>query len=148
MLTSQEIEIIRTDWRAVEGIAMQAATLFYDRLFELDPTLRRLFKADLSDQKKKLLQMLGAAIARLDDLPGLVPAVQSLGQRHAGYGVLPAHYATVGAALLWTLHAGLGVTFNEQHESAWAKLYGVLSETMQASAAEARMVESVSVTLT
>jgi hemoglobin-like flavoprotein len=137
MLTRAEIETVQEDWRRVIPIAPTAATLFYARLFELDPGLRPLFKPDLTEQKKKLLQMLGAAIHGLDDLGTLVPAVQSLGVRHAGYGVKSEHYATVGSALLWTLRQGIGETFDAHHESAWAKVYGVLAETMQAASAVA-----------
>jgi hemoglobin-like flavoprotein len=35
-------------------------------------------------------------------LDQIVPAVQALGRRHAGYGVREPHYATVGEALLWS----------------------------------------------
>jgi hemoglobin-like flavoprotein len=137
MLTRDEVKMVQEDWRLVVPIGPTAATLFYDRLFELDPKLRPLFKQDLSEQKNKLLQMLAAAIRGLDDLAALVPVVQALGVRHKGYGVKPAHYATVGSALLWTLKQGLGETFDASHESAWAKVYGVLADTMQAASAAA-----------
>jgi hemoglobin-like flavoprotein len=135
MLTEEEIRTVQADWKRVVPIAPTAATLFYDRLFGLDPGLRRLFPPDLTEQKGKLLRMLGTAVAGLSNLGALVPAVQDLGRRHAGYGVLPAHYATVGSALLWTLRTGLGADFDAAHEAAWAKVYGVLADTMQAAAA-------------
>ena len=135
MLTAHEIETVQSDWTKVLPIAATAADLFYDRLFELDPSVRPLFKADLTDQKNKLLQMLGAAVGGLSDLPKLVPLIQQLGKRHAGYGVKSEQYETVGRALLWTLRQGLGDAFDAQHEAAWAKVYGVLAETMQGAAA-------------
>ncbi len=137
MLTRDEVKMVQEDWRLVVPIGPTAATLFYDRLFEIDPKLRPLFKPDLSEQKNKLLQMLAAAIGGLDDLAALVPVVQALGVRHKGYGVKSEHYATVGSALLWTLKQGLGETFDASHESAWAKVYGVLADTMQAASAAA-----------
>jgi hemoglobin-like flavoprotein len=135
MLSKESVQTVQGDWRAVLPIATTAASLFYDRLFELDPALRGLFKSDLGEQKKKLMQMLGAAVAGLDDLPALVPNVQALGKRHAGYGVKPEHYQTVGAALLWTLRKGLGDRFDASHEAAWAEVYQVLARTMQDAAA-------------
>jgi hemoglobin-like flavoprotein len=135
MLTQEEIQTVQADWQRVVPIASTAATLFYARLFELDPALRPLFPADLTDQKGKLLRMLGTAVAGLTNLGALVPAVQDLGRRHAGYGVLPAHYATVGSALLSTLKKGIGADFDAAHEAAWTKVYGVLAETMQTAAA-------------
>jgi hemoglobin-like flavoprotein len=134
MLTAQEISTVQADWDRVLPIATTAATLFYGRLFELDPSLKALFKSDLDEQKKKLMQVIGVAVRSLNDLPALVPTVQALGKRHTGYGVLPAHYDTVGAALLWTLKQGLGEGFDASHEAAWGKVYGVLSQTMIAAA--------------
>jgi hemoglobin-like flavoprotein len=131
MLTKEEIHTVQSDWKGVTPIAGTAATLFYDRLFELDPTVRGLFKPDLSEQKKKLMQMIGAAVKGLDDLPSLIPVVQALGRRHVEYGVKTGHYATVGSALLWTLKKGLGASFDAAHEAAWSKVYGILARTMQ-----------------
>ena len=130
MLTQLEIETVQGDWRKVVPIAATAATLFYDRLFELDPSLRSLFSSDLGEQKKKLLQTLGVAVTGLTDLTSLEPILRALGKRHLGYGVKPEHYGTVGTALLWTLRKGLGEAFDAQHEAAWTKVYEILSKTM------------------
>jgi hemoglobin-like flavoprotein len=136
MLSKAEIEMVQSDWMKVLPIADTAATLFYDKLFSLDPTLRSLFKPDLTEQKVKLMKMIGAAVNGLNDLGSLVPVVQALGRRHVGYNVKPQHYSTVGAALLWTLKQGLGAGFDGEHESSWANVYGVLSKTMIAAAEE------------
>jgi hemoglobin-like flavoprotein len=130
MLTQEEIATVQGDWANVRPIASKAATLFYDRLFELDPSLRSLFRPDLGEQKKKLVLMLSAAVAGLDDLPKLVPVVEDLGRRHVGYGVVPEQYATVASALLWTLKQGLGAAFDDAHVAAWTKVYGLLAQTM------------------
>jgi hemoglobin-like flavoprotein len=130
MLTQREVELVQGDWEKVVPIAETAATLFYDKLFALDPSVKPMFPADLSEQKKKLMQTIGVAVKGLGDLGALVPAVQALGRRHAGYGVKAQHYDTVGAALLWTLKTGLGDGFDSEHEGAWGKVYGVLAQTM------------------
>lgn len=130
MLSKLEIGLVQADWAAVTPIADTAASLFYDRLFELDPALKPLFKSDLGEQKRKLMSTIGLAVNGLTNLDALVPVVQALGQRHVGYGVKPKDYDTVGAALLWTLKKGLGDGFDSAHESAWAKVYGVLASTM------------------
>jgi nitric oxide dioxygenase len=105
-------------------------------LFVISPKLRELFPADLSQQKRKLMQMIAAAVAGLTNLDKLVPAVKALGARHAGYGVTVADYAVVGEALLWTLEQGLGEEFKPEVRSAWANVYDLLAATMQAGAAE------------
>ena len=96
----------------------------------------------MTEQKRKLMAMIGAAVGGLGDLAKLVPAVKALGARHAGYGVTTAHYAIVGEALLWTLERGLGDKFTPDVKSAWTKVYGVLAATMQAGAAEAATLQA------
>ena len=55
----RQVELIQASWTAVEPIADTAAVLFYDRLFELDPALRRLFaRTDMAQQRKILMQTL------------------------------------------------------------------------------------------
>ena len=106
-------------------IKAAAADLFYGRLFELDPSLKPLFKGDIKEQGAKLMAMIATAVAGLDRLDSIVPAVQALGKRHAGYGVEAAHYDTVGSALLWTLEQGLGSAFTPDVKGAWTSLAGI-----------------------
>jgi len=130
-MTPSQVELIRTSWTAVEPIQDVAATLFYDRLFELDPSLRRLFRrTDMAQQKKILMQTLTVVVKSLDRLDQLVPAVEALGRRHAGYGVRESHYDTVGEALLWTLGQGLGDGFTPELRGAWAEAYTTLASVM------------------
>jgi hemoglobin-like flavoprotein len=130
-MNPEQIRHIQTSWAAVLPIAGAASDLFYDRLFELDPSLRRLFPADLTAQKQKLMEMLDHVVKGIEDLPALLPAVRQLGARHRGYGVKAQHYDTVGSALLWTLQKGLGELFTAQVEDAWKTAYGAIAQTMQ-----------------
>jgi hemoglobin-like flavoprotein len=131
-----DIDLIRSSWSGVEPIADTAAGLFYGRLFELDPAIERLFRrTDMAAQRKILMQTLTVVVKSLDKLDQLVPAVQALGRRHAGYGVRESHYATVGEALLWTLEQGLGEAFTPPTRDAWATAYGVLASVMIEAAA-------------
>jgi hemoglobin-like flavoprotein len=129
-VTPHQIELVQTSFAKVVPIAATAADLFYGRLFEIAPQVRRMFPNDLSEQKKKLMAMLGTVVAGLNRVDTLLPAVRALGRRHAGYGVTVEHYAPVGAALLWTLEKGLGEAFTAEVREAWAAAYGVLSQTM------------------
>ncbi len=130
-MTPTDIDRIRASWAAVEPIADAAAGLFYGRLFELDPAIERLFRrTDMPAQRKVLMQTLTVVVKSLDKLEQIVPAVQALGRRHAGYGVREEHYATVGAALLWTLEQGLGDAFTPEVRDAWADAYGILASVM------------------
>ena len=127
--------VVRGSWKRVESIAPAAAALFYDNLFAADASLKPLFKGDLQQQGHKLMQMIGAAVARLDDLPALVPVLEGLALRHAGYGVQAAHYDTVGAALLKTLGQGLGEHFTPPVRQAWTEVYALIADVMTRAAA-------------
>jgi len=119
-------------------LADAAAIMFYDRLFEIDPSTKPLFRqSDMPHQRKKLLQIIGTAVASLNRLDALVPVVEDLGRRHAGYGVKDEHYDSVGAALLWTLERGLGKAWTPQVAEAWTETYGLLSGVMRRAQAEA-----------
>ena len=83
------------------------------------------------------MNMIGAAVGMLDRPATLLPVLRQLGARHVGYGVQETHYATVGAALLLTLEQGLGDAFTPEVRSAWAALYGVISQTMMEATHEA-----------
>jgi hemoglobin-like flavoprotein len=129
-MTSVEIQLVKDSFRQIVPIADQAAALFYARLFELDPALRQLFRGDMREQGRKLMTMIAVAVQSLERIETLVPAVRQLGARHAGYGVTEDHYATVGAALLWTLEKGLGPAFTPAVREAWTTTYSLLANTM------------------
>jgi hemoglobin-like flavoprotein len=138
MLTPRQRAVVRDTWAQVAPTAPAAAALFYGRLFEQAPALRGLFAhADMGAQYQKLTQMLGAAVAHLDRLDDLAPAVEGLGRRHAGYGVRDADYAAVGAALLWTLERGLGDAFTPEARAAWTTTYELLAGIMRSATAGA-----------
>jgi len=134
-MTPEQIALVRSSFAKVVPIKETAADLFYGRLFELDPTLKPLFKGDIKEQGLKLMAMIGTAVGGLDRLDSIVPAVQALGRRHVGYGVTDEHYDTVATALLWTLEKGLGDAFTPDVKMAWTSAYGVLAGTMKEAAA-------------
>ncbi|MEW5893097.1 MAG: globin family protein [Pseudomonadota bacterium] len=133
-MTPQQIQAIQTTWQQVLPIADQAAGLFYGRLFELDPTLKPLFKGDMTEQGRKLMKTIGLVVNSLTRLEAILPTVQDLGCRHVAYGVRPEHYDTVGAALLWTLEQGLGSAFTPEVKAAWVTAYGTLASAMKEAA--------------
>jgi nitric oxide dioxygenase len=136
-MTPEEIELVRTSFATVAPAADEVAAAFYARLFELAPETRAMFADDLRGQGRKLMTMIGTVVWSLDNLPPLLAVIDTLGRRHAGYGVRDEHYAVVGGALLWTLEQGLGERFTPATRDAWAKAYGVLSGRMMAASAQA-----------
>lgn len=134
-MTTEQIAIVQKTWTQVEPIAETAASLFYAKLFELDPALKELFsETDMASQGEKLMKMIGIAVRGLNDLDELKPAVAKLGIRHVDYGVAPEHYDTVGSALLDTLEKGLGEAFTTEARDAWATIYTALAVIMKGAA--------------
>ena len=137
MMTPAQIALVRSTWEQVLPIADTAAELFYGRVFELEPAARRLFGTDMADQRRKLMQTLAVAVAALDKLETLRPALEGLGRRHVEYGVQDHQYDLVGEALLWTLEQGLGDGFTGPVRDAWIEAYVALATIMRGAAASA-----------
>lgn len=136
-MTPEQATLVQDSFRLVVPIKDQAAALFYGRLFALDPGTKALFTGtDMAEQGAKLMATLGFVVAGLKRPAEVVPAAQALAKRHVGYGVKDAHYATVGAALLWTLGQGLGEAFTPEVETAWTAAYTLLAGVMIDAAAE------------
>lgn len=127
-LTEAQKTIIQTTFAQVTDADLLVAR-FYDRLFETDPSTKPLFKGDMAEQRKKLIQTLAVVVNGLDTLDSLVPAIQNLGKRHTQYGVTPAHWDSVGAALLWALEDAFGAAFTAEVHDAWVTAYGVIAQT-------------------
>ena len=143
MLTEADKQIIKDTWRLVVPIAETAADLFYKKLFELQPSYRQLFPAEMAPQKRKLLATLAFIVKSLDwpdsawrenvaEEDDLFLVVLALGRRHSDlYKIPDASYATVGEALLFTLDYGLGKKFDAPAKAAWTKVYTLVSTTMK-----------------
>lgn len=134
-MTPQQIELVQKSWEQVVPIAKDAAALFYNRLFELDPSLRKIFGDDIEEQGKKLMTVLTTVVRGLKKLEALEATVWRLGRRHAIYQVKEQDYGTVATALLWTLEQGLGQDiFRGELKEAWVQAYTILATVMQAGA--------------
>jgi len=133
-MNAVEIALVRGSWLDVLPIKDAAARLFYGRLFELDPSLRVMFKGDMVEQGRKLMAMIGAVVNSLDKLDPILGTIEELGRRHVVYGVKEAHYDSVGSALIWTLGRGLGEAFTPAVRDAWLKAYATLATAMKQAA--------------
>ncbi len=129
-MTPDQVKLVQQSFSKVAPISDQAATLFYNRLFEIAPQVKSMFPSDLTEQRKKLMATLAVVVNGLSDLPAILPAASALAKRHVGYGAKPEHYPVVGAALLWTLEKGLGADWTPDVASAWTTAYGTLSGFM------------------
>ncbi len=129
-MTPDQVNLVQQSFAKVAPISDQAAVLFYDRLFEVAPTVKAMFPADLREQRKKLMATLAVVVNGLGRLELVLPAASALAKRHVSYGAKPEHYPVVGGALLWTLEKGLGDAWTPEVADAWKTAYGTLSGFM------------------
>ena len=136
-MTPEQKYLVQNTFKEIVPIADIAAKLFYSKLFELDPSLKVLFKGDMDDQGRKLMKVIATVVKGLDNLEAIMPVVEQLGRRHIGYGVTDDDYDKVRAALIWTLQQGLDSAFTLEVKAAWIVVYTKLANTMKNASAQA-----------
>ncbi|MDO9297580.1 globin family protein [Bradyrhizobium sp.] len=129
-MNSTQVKLVQESFAKVVPISEAAAVIFYDRLFEVAPSVKAMFPDDMTQQRKKLMMMLAAVVNGLGNLDSILPAASALAKRHVDYGARPEHYPVVGGALLWTLEKGLGEAWTSDVADAWTTAYGTLSGYM------------------
>ena len=131
-MTLKQKQLVQNTWGKILPISESTATLFYERLFELDPSTRPLFKhTNMREQRKHLMHAIGTMVNGLNMLDELIPVASALGRRHVAYGVTDEHYSSVGRALIWTLERVLGADFTPEVKEAWTTVYNVIADTMK-----------------
>ena len=136
-MTPESISLVKKSWTRISLDYVATAELFYGKLFDLDPSLKPLFKTnDMRAQGQKLMTTLNTVVIALDKLDAIIPAIKKMGERHVDYGVKDEHYDTVGEALVWALDASIKDDFTEATKAAWIDAYTLVADTMKAAAAE------------
>jgi hemoglobin-like flavoprotein len=64
-MTPEQVNHVQDSFAKIAPCADTVAELFYGRLFSIAPEVRLLFPKDLSEQKKKLIQMLALVVTKL-----------------------------------------------------------------------------------
>ena len=129
-MTPDQIRLVQESFSKVAPISDQAAIIFYNRLFEVAPSVKAMFPEDMTEQRKKLMGTLAFVVTGLSDLPSILPAASALAIRHVSYGAKREHYPVVGGALLYTLEKGLGADWTPEVADAWTAAYATLSGYM------------------
>lgn len=134
-MDEQTIGLLQESFAEVMAMRTEAAALFYERLFAIDPALRPLFHdADMRSQEMKLMAALALVVGKLRELGAVIPVLETLAVKHVAYGVEERHYETVGSALIQTLSLAFGPRFTPQLRNAWLAAYGAISGVMIAAA--------------
>jgi len=129
-MTSKQRQLVRQSFDAVRDQAAPFSLLFYGKLFELDPSARRMFHVDLALQGRKIVDTLATVTESLDRFESIRPRLASLGRQHAGYGVRPEQYDSITTALLWAIGQALGADFDAPTREAWKLALRAVSTAM------------------
>jgi nitric oxide dioxygenase len=136
-LSDDAIDTLRASYRELSRQPSRVADAFYQRLFEVAPETRPMFRRDMEAQALKMMSTLGAVVAQIHDIGALRPVLADLARRHVAYGVAPADYDAVGEALLWAIERAHGPRFTAAIAASWRAAYAQLAEAMLAAAGEA-----------
>src|SRR5260370_6877871 len=102
-MTPEQVKLVQESFARVAPIPETAAVLFYDRLFEIAPSVKAMFPADMTEQRRKLMATPAVVVNGLGNLESGLPAASALATPPISYAAKAEHYPVVGAALLGTL---------------------------------------------
>ena len=131
-MNDHEITLVRESFTKLRPMAEHAAEIFYDRLFELDDSLRPMFPPDPDGQR--LMKMIAATVDHLSDHDPMTPATRQLGVEHKTFGVTLRDYTTLNEAFFWTLEQCLEDDCTPELLDAWTKTCRMVDAIMQEAA--------------
>ncbi|MFO1183679.1 MAG: globin family protein [Bauldia sp.] len=130
-MNARQVTLVQQSFEKVAPLGEKVAEIFYDELFAIEPSLKKMFKGDMKEQRKKLLTTLAMVVRALHTPDKIVGAAQALAVKHVAYGVAPEHYTYVGNALMRTLKKGLGAEFTQELFDAWVEAFRMLAKVMK-----------------
>jgi hemoglobin-like flavoprotein len=126
-----DVETLEESFDLVAPQGDELMKKFYDRLFEVAPSVQPLFAdVDMERQRQALLNMLVVLRESLRDLDDIVPDLEDLGARHVEYGATPEHYPVVGEVLIGAMAEIAGDSWKPHYTAAWQEAYGVVQNVM------------------
>lgn len=103
---------------------------FYNRLFDIHPLARDLFK-DMRSQGKFLVKMISLSLSERNDPEKFRLTLVRLAEIHNQRGVKAVEYGVVGEVLFWSIRLCTGPTiYTYEVHQAWVKIYSHMLKTM------------------
>lgn len=137
-MDSDQIDLVRDTFVQIVLESDAAARSFYDRLFELAPETRLLFRGDMIEQGRHLIEALGRIVTGLSRLDVMRPTLCKLAERHVDYGVEDRYYAVAGNALMHMVTAHGGSAIDRATVEAWKRAYAMIADVMIAASNDYR----------
>ena len=129
-MKAEQLQLVLQSLNEIQLLADKITTDFYQHLFEVEPSIRELFKGDIKRQGSMFITTLSLAVNGLSRMEDIQPAVRTLGERHSGYGVKPEYFQPFRESFLWALERHLRDDFTPELKSAWTEAFEMLSEAM------------------
>ena len=131
MLNPRQTLLIKLSWSHLSNRLEDFGETFYKILFELEPTLRRLFKNDMERQKVKFAAMMNYIVSHLQFTERLDGELQALGDRHLAYGVTSEQYDKVMIAFLLAMEKRLKGKWDNETREAWTMAFVYIGSQMK-----------------
>ena len=141
-MDTDQIDLVRDSFVKIVLDTDAAARVFYGRLFELAPETRSMFRIDMAEQGRHLIETLGRIVTGLSKLDAMRPALGKLARRHVDYGVEDRHYAFAGDALMRMVTVHGGPPIDNATIEAWKAAYALIEEVMIAASNDYRGLRS------
>lgn len=119
-MSPRQIDMVQKSFAEIESFGPAFAQAFYERMFQLDPSLRAAFATRTSTQGEKFMQVLRMTVRGLASPTALTEVLRALGDRHRAYGVRHYDFETFAQAFNDALRARLGEAFGGELERAWS----------------------------
>lgn len=125
-MTPTQVALVQQSWAAISPPTESFALLFQQRLARTAPGARRALERATRNRAPLLLALFDTAVATLDLVDNLTPALRAIGQRLRREGIGPAELKLASDALLWTILRALGDSPVETRK-AWEEALETLS---------------------
>ncbi len=131
MLTSAQIDIVKSTIPLLESAGSKITEHFYTRMFSHNPELKNIFNMSHQHSGRQSVALFNAVAAyaqHIDNLPVLHAAVERIAHKHTSFDIRPEQYSIVGHHLIQTLKELAPDAFTPEVEDAWTAAYQQLAD--------------------
>eukprot|EP00607_Mallomonas_marina_P007162 CAMPEP_0182416392 /NCGR_PEP_ID=MMETSP1167-20130531/681_1 /TAXON_ID=2988 /ORGANISM="Mallomonas Sp, Strain CCMP3275" /LENGTH=266 /DNA_ID=CAMNT_0024589111 /DNA_START=42 /DNA_END=842 /DNA_ORIENTATION=- len=103
---------------------------FYQRMFDVNPSSKPLFKSNIMSQGRVLIGIITTALNQLKEPETFKTMLTNLTHVHSQRGVRGMQYGIAGDVLFWTLDKCLGADFDDETRISWACIFSYMLSIM------------------
>ncbi len=129
-LNSDDINLIKQTFPALEVNSQSFCEYFYNCLFEFSPVLKPLFKSDRKIVEQHFFILIKTCTSNIDNLESFSKTLALLGEKHQQYQAKPEHFSLIKSAFMLSLQYHLRDNLNRETEIAWSHYFDEISSSM------------------